>query len=176
MSLYPFQMWDKYISLINLYEWCKIIFLPALIKEKGKDLSFHNLSILFLCFQQFNSVVFSFLRQVSRFKISLKKWFCCEVSYKTCNYDGEPRWWFCCTLVLLRCGQVRVYLFHLNISIFGRREKHWHTFFLMDETICSDLEAFTCFYAIKWYKFSRKLLQRNRRVFEMSLVIAGLLV
>lgn len=86
---------------------------------------------------------------------------------------GEPRWWFCCVLVLLKCGQVRVYLFHLKISIFGRRKKHWHSFFLMDKTIYSDLEAFTCFYANKMrYKFSRMLLQRNARVFGKTLVIS----
>lgn len=51
------------------------------------------------------------------------------------------------------------------------------SFFLMDKTIDSDLEVFTCFYANKLgYKFSRKLLQRNGRISGIALVITGLLI
>lgn len=77
--------------------------------------------------------------------------------------------------LLLKCGQVRDYLFPPEDIRIWKRKKALAQFLVMDKTIYSDLEAFTYFYANKIsYKFSRRLLQKHGRVFGKTLVITGL--
>lgn len=66
-----------------------------------------------------------------------------------------------------------VCLFHLKISVFGR--KSTGTVIVMDKTIYSDLEALLIFMPVKWVVNSAECFYK-RRVFGMTLVITGLLI
>lgn len=62
--------------------------------------------------------------------------------------DGEPRWWFGCMRVLLKCGQVSLSFPPENICIW-KKEKALAQFLVMDKTIYSDLEALLIFMPVK---------------------------
>lgn len=74
-------------------------------------------------------------------------------------------------------GKSISYLFYLKNLYIWKKEKALAQLLPYNKSIYSDIEAFACFYANKVkYKFIRMHLQRNGKVFGMTLVITGLLV